>query len=91
VVNLGLSNYQDNLASGETTPAGTGSLASGIGIGMSLSAPGVGNDGSVDLLYDLDAAGLSFLKPGGVNPAAKATFGIFKGNERLIYMRESVQ
>lgn len=94
VVNLSLSNYQGNLDSGETTPAGIGRLAAGIGAGLSLSASGVGNEGSVDLSFDLSqatGAAMEWLQPGGVNPSGKATFGIFKGNDRLIYMRESVQ
>ncbi|MDA3903984.1 MAG: hypothetical protein PF441_11120 [Desulfuromusa sp.] len=89
-LHLIFSNLQGNLASGETLASGNGTLLSGLGSNLSLSAPGVGNDGSVDLEYDLDAAGLSWLKPGGNNPRAKATFGIFKGNQRLIYMRESI-
>jgi MSHA biogenesis protein MshQ len=88
--NLTLSNYQGNLLSGDTIASGGGTLLSGTGNAIELSAPGVGHDGSVDLEYDLDAAGLSWLKPGGNNPTAKVTFGIFKGNPRLIYMRESV-
>ena len=89
-LNLSLGNYQGNLVSGDTTASGSGTLLSGIGNSLSLSAPGVGHDGSVDLVYDLDAAGLSWLKLSGNNPTAKATFGIFNGNQRLIYMRESV-
>jgi hypothetical protein len=70
---------------------------------MSLTAPWVSaaqpNDGSVDLTLDLSVAtglGLPWLQPIDAlgtpqNPTAKATFGIFKGNESLIYMRESVQ
>jgi len=85
-----LSNYQDQLSVGETLPTGGGILSSGGGT-LVLSAPGVGNQGSVDLTYDLDAAGFSWLKDNGLNPVGKVTFGIFKGNERLIYMRESVQ
>ncbi len=89
-LNLTFNNYQGNLASGDTTASGSGTLLSGLGNSLSLSAPGVGSDGSVDLTLDLDAAGLSWLKPGGNNPMAKVTFGIFNGNQRLIYMRESV-
>jgi hypothetical protein len=33
---------------------------------------------------------MEWLQPGGINPNARATFGIFRGNERLIYMRESI-
>lgn len=87
---LSLSNYQDRLSSGETAISGTGTVLSGLGNNLSLSAPGVGNDGSVELEYDLDAAGMAWLKPEGLNPTGKATFGIFKGNERMIYMRESI-
>lgn len=79
-----------SVGSGQTTASGNGVLLAGTGNGLSLSAPGAGNDGSIDLQYDLDTAGLSWLKSGGNNPAAKATFGIFKGNQRLIYMRESI-
>ncbi|MBN2793149.1 MAG: DUF11 domain-containing protein [Desulfuromonadales bacterium] len=87
--NLLLGPYQAPLASGDTTASGSGSLTAGVG-SLLLSAPGVGNDGSVELLYDLDAAGLDWLKTGGNNPTAKANFGIFRGNQRLIYMRESI-
>ncbi|MCD6581003.1 MAG: hypothetical protein J7K90_04305, partial [Desulfuromusa sp.] len=92
-IHLAFNNYQENLASGETTASGSGALLSGIGNSLSLSAPGVGNDGSVDLTLDLSqatGANMEWLQPGGNNPAAKVTFGIFKGNSRLIYMRESV-
>ena len=91
--NLLLNNYQGNLASGETTASGSGSLLSGIGNDLSLSAPGVGNDGSVDLTLDLSQAtgvNMEWLRPNGSDPTAKVTFGIFKGNNHLIYMRESI-
>ena len=50
---VGLGNYQGGLASGETTltPA-TLTLSSGTG-SFSLSAPGVGNSGSLDLVVNL--------------------------------------
>lgn len=66
---------------------------------FTLSAPGVGKEGSLVLEYNLTTGGadlpwLQFDWDGdGVadnNPTAKATFGIFKGNPRLIYMRELV-
>ncbi len=97
-VNLGLSNHQAPLGIGDTDPAGSGlqTLSAGFGTGMSLTAPGAGKHGSVDLTLDLAQptgaeANLLWLQPAGVNPTAKATFGIYKGNDRLIYMRESVQ
>ncbi len=91
--NLALSNYQGNLIAGNTTASGSGTLLSGIGNNLGLSAPGVGHDGSVDLTLDLSqatGANMEWLQVGGNNPIAKATFGIFKGNPRLIYMRESI-
>jgi hypothetical protein len=58
---------------------------------MILSASGTGNDGSFDLIYNLDTAGLEWLKDNGLSPTGKITFGIYKRSNRLIYMRESVQ
>lgn len=91
-LNLQLGNYQGNLVDGDTVASGAGNLISGLGNTLSLSAPGGGNDGSVDLTLDLSATGanLEWLQPGGNNPTARATFGIFRGNPRLIYTRESV-
>jgi len=90
----------DDLSAAETVASDTdlinNNLLSGVGIDFQLAAPSSGDSGSVGLLYDLDIAGQAWLKPldstgTPQNPTAKATFGIFKGNERLIYMRESVQ
>ncbi|MFK5927396.1 MAG: hypothetical protein QM483_12245, partial [Desulfuromusa sp.] len=92
-INLKLSNYQGSLIAGDTVASGSGTLLSGIGNNLSLSAPGVGNDGSVGLTLDLSqatGADIEWLQPGGNNPTAKVTFGIFKGNNHLIYMRESI-
>ena len=66
------------------------SLSGGVDNDLTLSPPVSGDSGSIGLTYDLDAAGLGWLKPGGNNPTANATFGIFRGNERMIYMRESL-
>ena len=63
--------------------------------GLVFTSPGAENDGSFYvrtniggdypwLLFDWNNDGNQ------TNPSAKATFGIFKGNPRLIYMRESV-
>ncbi len=90
---LQLGPYQGNLMAGDTTASGSGSLISGAGNNLQLSAPGVGHDGTVQLSLDLSQAtglDLEWLRPGGVDPTAMATFGIFKGNPRLIYTRESI-
>ncbi len=58
---------------------------------MFLQAPGAGNDGSVEvsvdvpawLEYDWDAAAAGF-----EDPSATATFGIYDGDSRRIYLRQ---
>jgi MSHA biogenesis protein MshQ len=94
--NMKLRDFSGNLE-GDTAVSGSGSITNGFTNALSLSAPGAGNEGSLYLDYDLDTAYLSWLQfdwnGDGVadnNPSAKATFGIFKGNSRLIYMRELV-
>lgn len=61
--------------------------------GLSFSAPGAGNTGYIDitgnfasmpwLLFDWDKNGVQ-----DNSPTAKATFGIYKGNSKQIYLRE---
>jgi MSHA biogenesis protein MshQ len=92
--NIVLDNFQPdlNLNDGETSASGGGTLVSGLGT-LILAAPGDDNDGSADVTLNLSlapGAQMQWLQPGGINPAAKATFGIFRGNQRLIYMRESI-
>jgi MSHA biogenesis protein MshQ len=64
-------------------------LSSGDG-NLQFSAPGSGGDGWVDvqltvppyLQFDWHGAG-------DVNPTSRATFGIYQGNEHIIYIRET--
>ncbi len=77
-VTVGLANYLGNLNAGETVltqPV----IAGGAGQ-VRLSAPGAGNQGSVDV----SAIAPAYL-PGNT---ARATFGVYKGSNELIYMRE---
>lgn len=76
-----LGNFKKNLNAGETTllPSG-GSMNQGK-YNFTLSAPGAGNSGSVDLTLKLDA----FPWMGTSNPSARATFGLNKSP--IIYMR----
>jgi hypothetical protein len=97
---IAMRNYKKNLTACETQISGAGSLVNGKG-SLRLSKPGVGNGGSVDLSVNLTAASdntclsatpssaTSAALPwmGSVNPAARATFGIFK--TPVIYMREN--
>lgn len=93
---INLSAYQGGLAAGETTPslsAFSGGVAS-----LTMSAPGLGNQGSVTvtpllmsgilleqpwLQFDWDSDGNH-----DNDPTATATFGIFRGNDSTIYLRE---
>jgi hypothetical protein len=71
----------------------TGQVENGATQSMALSAPGPGNQGTINIIYlidswleynmnDLDA--ILFDE----NPSATATFGLFRGNDRIIYRRE---
>ncbi|MDJ0624164.1 MAG: LamG domain-containing protein [Desulfocapsaceae bacterium] len=94
--NVGLANFQGNLELNETLASGGGPLADGLSNDLILSAPGDDNHGSVEVTLNLGAAGLGWLQfdwdgdGSEDNPMARATFGIFSGNQDLIYMRESV-
>lgn len=92
-----LANYQFNLQAGETTASGAGTLLAGAADPLNpvkLTPPGVGNDGSVGvtlptnpwLRFDWDGNGVH-----DSHPSARASFGIYKGNPRLIYRREVIQ
>jgi MSHA biogenesis protein MshQ len=68
----------------------TGKLITGDGQ-LRFSAPGAGNDGYLDISMQVPA----WLKfdwnaaiAGDENPSARATFGIYKGNDSQIFLRE---
>lgn len=96
-VNASLSNYTGNLSAGETTIVDTASdinVINGLydpATPLKLTAPGADNTGAVDithtvpawLRYDWDIDGLH-----DNNPTATATFGRFRGNDRIIFWRE---
>ncbi len=87
-----LSVYTDSLAPGETTPAYS-AILNGTGA-LDLSAPGVGNTGAVRI----DVRGPAWLRfDYDANPVtpdedahAEATFGQYRGNDRVIYWRELI-
>ena len=83
-----------NDSAATTATLSSSNFANGQGA-LLFSAPGSGGDGWADI--DLDLSGQDWLKfdwdgdgTHDNNPAARATFGIFKSNPRLIYQRESV-
>jgi len=86
---LTLGNWQRNLNAGETTPSPAAvTLASGVSA-IALSAPGAGNSGSVDLTLAVPNW-LQFNWSGAVgNPKARATFGVYRSANELIYLREA--
>ena len=80
--------FTGNLSAGETTPSRSGPTA-GVGQ-ILLSAPGAGNDGSVQvelpglpawLLYDWNGTGRQ-------GPRGLASFGVYQGSPPLIFRRE---
>ena len=83
-----LNSYQGNLASGETT--GTlGTFSSGIGV-IHLSAPGTGNEGSVNAVLGVDDwLKYDFYGRGNEDPTGTGTFGIYSGRQPIFYLRES--
>jgi len=93
---INLSGYQGSLAAGETTPtlsAFTNAVAT-----LTMSAPGIGNQGSV-VVTPLLMSGILPEQPWlqfdwdndsnhDNDPTATATFGIYRGNDSTIYLRE---
>jgi hypothetical protein len=100
-----MANYVQSLNACEThfSPVGNLTMSGGmLSPGLNLTAPGLGNTGSVGLELNIasgasgntctsatessaTAANISWF---GANPTARATFGIYKGNSKFIYIRE---
>lgn len=95
---VAMGNYKGNLSACESSLTG-GSTMIGGHTALRLSAPAANNHGSVDLSINLSSASGATCTPSstaassaampwfGVNPNARATFGLFKSP--LIYLRES--
>lgn len=83
-----LDQYTGNLATGETTPTLAAPLA-GVGT-LQLSAPGAGNDGSLQVSFPDSPAWLQYPWDGANPQLARglASFGIYKGAAPLIFRRE---
>jgi len=92
VVNFG--NYKLNLSAISVVGSPkTVTLSSGVG-GFTLAAPGAGKNGSVDMSIPAVTGTNCYVSPvplGCYLPSnkARATFGIYKGSDHIIYMREN--
>ncbi len=80
---VSLGNYKGNLSAGETVMTLGGAFTAGLG-SLYLSAPGAGNNGSVDVTINNATAGLPWF---GANEVARGTFGLRK--TPVIYLREN--
>ncbi len=87
-----------SLSGGSSTVSIVSTTASSGIFNINLSAPGAGNVGDIDITADLAASGEDWLQfdwdgdgNDDNNPAAKATFGIYSGNSKQIYMRQIFQ
>jgi MSHA biogenesis protein MshQ len=92
---VALSAYTGNLTAGMTTvvsPAGTATLVNGVadsGNRLTLSPPGFGHEGTVDLTLDVPAwLEFDWHGTGLEDPAATAAFGRFRGHDRIIFWGE---
>lgn len=84
-----LDQYSGSLAAGETTPSLSWPLDPAAHA-LLLSAPGSGNDGSVQVSFPSAPSWLQYPWDGATRSAARglASFGIYKGAAPLIYRRE---
>lgn len=90
-----LANYTGNLSLGETNVIGAVAESNGL-LNITFSAPGAGNEGSVNLLADNISGWLTF--PWGIDcdgdsvndtgACGTASFGLYRGDDRIIYWRE---
>ncbi|MGA7593579.1 MAG: DUF6701 domain-containing protein, partial [Gallionella sp.] len=87
---LNLSNYQRKTGAWTTTPSpASGQIVAGI-LSFILSAPTGGGTGSVDVGIGAPTYLLAGSNSAGDNPTlvGRATFGVYKGPNKFIYLRE---
>ena len=92
---MSLDNFTDSLAVGETTPIAPvplTSVVSGYGSAGRLSAPGVGNEGSVRITVDVPAwLEFDWFGGGVQDPQGILQFGRYRGSDRIVYWREATR
>ncbi len=91
-------NVVQALSGGSSTVSVVSSTAASGILNISLTAPGAGNYGDIDITADANGAGESWLQfdwdgdgTHDNNPAARATFGIYSGDSKQIYRRQIFQ
>jgi MSHA biogenesis protein MshQ len=68
--------------------SGMGSLIQGLG-NLIWTKPGANNTGYVDMtISSPNWLKFNWNGAGDTNPSARATFGVYSGNTKIIYMRE---
>lgn len=80
-----------NIGTKNTLASVTFSPLSGGDAGLSLSAPGQGGDGYVDITANLSARPwlrFDWNGTGDVDPSGRASFGLYRGSPRHIYLRQ---
>jgi MSHA biogenesis protein MshQ len=90
-----LGNYRSNLQLGETTVTGPAAVATLV-LGhtdpvspLQLSAPGFGNEGLVEVqLLVPDWLRYTWSGAGHEDPKADATFGLYRGHDRIIFWQQ---
>jgi hypothetical protein len=99
-----MDSFTRNLAACETqlSPTGDMTFIAGVPPPLRLSAPGAGNNGSVNLTVNVGTAAAGNTCVGATPSAAtaarvpwlttntaRATFGVYKGSNQFIYLREA--
>lgn len=100
-----LTNYIAPLTTGDSTVTGAGTVSLGLA-NITFSAPGAGNDGSVNLLANNVSSWLTYnwnvdcdnadadddittgIDAGLCGPSGIASFGFYRGDDRVIHWRE---
>jgi MSHA biogenesis protein MshQ len=81
-----------NIKTGPNIPSTVTVVSPTVGTGeLSFSAPGAGGDGYADARMDLSAR--SWLQfdwngTGNTDPTGRATFGLYRGSPKHIYLRQ---
>ena len=81
-----LINWTSKLNEGDTSIQAVETITNGIG-NIILSAPGQGKTGDVDVILDPNSSIYNYLQKSDKTPGT-ATFGIYRGRDRIIEWRE---